>query len=384
MRDMLKQIMIVWVVFSLIACNAEKNKTDELVPGWDIVIRGKVGFPQPGGKIYLEELRADGTPGRKDSTTLKEDYTYEKKLRLNEPSYYRLNFFHQQIVTIILNKSNVEVNVDGNSPQGFMEIKGSADHDLFNTVQKMLTDAQQSPEIAALDQEFQKAASVKDEKRMGELQEQYLSIVGTGTQKIADLIRQQPASLAVVELLRSGNVLDKDQYFDVYKDAADKLTREIPENSHARAFIEQVKIMEQTSIGKLAPEIALPNPQGQIVKLSSLRGKYVLVDFWAKWCGPCRRENPTVVKAYNKFKDKGFTVLGVSLDRTREDWIQAIAEDGLTWTHVSDLKYFNSQAAADYNINAIPFSILLDPSGVIIAKNLRGPALEKKLAEVIK
>jgi peroxiredoxin len=220
--------------------------------------------------------------------------------------------------------------------------------------------------------------------RMLELQEQYMSIVGTGTQKIADLIRQQPASLAVVELLRSGNVLDKDQYFDVYKDAADKLTREIPENSHARAFIEQVKIMEQTSIGKVAPEIALPNPQGQIVKLSSLRGKYVLVDFWAKWCGPCRRENPTVVKAYNKFKDKGFTVLGVSLDRTREDWVQAIAEDGLTWTHVSDLKYFNSQAAADYNINAIPFSILLDPSGVIIAKNLRGPALEKKLAEVIK
>jgi Domain of unknown function (DUF4369) len=146
MRDMLKQIMIVWVVFSLIACNAEKNKTDELVAGWDIVIRGKVGFPQPGGKIYLEELRADGTPGRKDSTTLKEDYTYEKKLRLSEPSYYRLNFFNQQIVTIILNKSNVEVNVDGNSPQGFMEIKGSADHDLFTTVQKMLADAQQSPE----------------------------------------------------------------------------------------------------------------------------------------------------------------------------------------------------------------------------------------------
>jgi peroxiredoxin len=90
------------------------------------------------------------------------------------------------------------------------------------------------------------------------------------------------------------------------------------------------------------------------------------------------------VKAYHRFKDKGFTVFGVSLDRTKEDWVKAIAEDGLTWTHVSDLKYFNSQAAADYNINAIPFSILLDPNGVIIAKNLRGAALEKKLAQVIK
>jgi peroxiredoxin len=138
--------------------------------------------------------------------------------------------------------------------------------------------------------------------------------------------------------------------------------------------------MAVTAIGQKAPEISLPDPEGKTVTLSSLKGKYVLVDFWAYWCKPCRNENPNVVKAYKQFKDKGFEVFGVSLDRNKEDWLSAIKEDGLTWTHVSDLKYFESQAALDYNINAIPFSILVDPDGVIIAKNLRGDALQKKLA----
>ncbi|MFN8689449.1 MAG: peroxiredoxin family protein, partial [Cyclobacteriaceae bacterium] len=167
-----------------------------------------------------------------------------------------------------------------------------------------------------------------------------------------------------------------------YRDAAEKLQAELPNSPYISEFIARVKTMEATAVGQLAPEISLPNPEGEVISLSSLRGQYVLVDFWAKWCGPCRRENPNVVKAFNKYKDKGFTIFGVSLDRTREDWVKAIQEDGLTWTHVSDLKYFESQAARDYNINAIPFSLLLDREGKIIAKNLRGAALEMKLEEV--
>jgi thiol-disulfide isomerase/thioredoxin len=123
---------------------------------------------------------------------------------------------------------------------------------------------------------------------------------------------------------------------------------------------------------------------GNDVRLSSFKGKYVLVDFWASWCMPCRRENPSVVQAYNKYKDKNFTILGVSLDKEKGDWVQAIQKDNLSWTQVSDLQEWNSIAVSTFNFNSIPFNVLLDPEGKVIAQSLRGNELEKKLGEVLK
>jgi peroxiredoxin len=366
-------LMAVVVSVFFIACKQEA--------GWEVIVRGKVGFPQQ-GEIELQEMKQDGS-GKKESITLSENYTYEKKIRITEPGYYRLSFYGKQVVTFILDKSDVEVNVDGNSAEGFFEIKGSPDQDLITQVQKVMNNVQNSPDLMQLETEFSLASSNQDLARIAELQNEYMRIINKGYDQVAAILKDQPVSLAVINLLQQNNLLDRDRYYDLYIATADKLRKEWPDYAASKEFVAMVDKMKVTAIGQITPEIEMPDPDGQVIKLSSLRGKYVLVDFWAKWCGPCRRENPNVVKAYNKYKDKGFEVFGVSLDRNKEDWLQAIQEDGLTWTHVSDLKYFESKAAEDFNITAIPFSILLDPQGKIIAKNLRGAALDKKLEEVL-
>ncbi len=195
-------------------------------------------------------------------------------------------------------------------------------------------------------------------------------------------IKSHPASLAWIffqdklDMTNDFAVIDK-------LDAAN--FKAYPENPFVIQYHQQVEIERKTAVGSPAPEIELTDVDGKPRKLSSLKGKVVLIDFWASWCGPCRKENPNVVAMYSKYKDKGFEVFSVSLDKDRESWVKAIAKDNLSWpNHVSDLKYWKSAGAVAYGVTAIPFTVLVDKNGRIVAKKLRGEELENKVGELLK
>ncbi len=350
-----------------------------------VTISGHVKLLGPGSKVYLQTNSQPAV--RYDSTTLDRNGRFTLQGHIPDlGGIYLLNLANAQKVVLLLEgNETLTVEADGfqrNAKTGMLGkavVTGSKNMDAYQELEQMRTTMETN--ITVWNKQISDAMAKKDTKRTNEIEQQYLAAERTATSRIKAMLPSLGTSLVA---LYATSFINPETDFAVLDTLARKFEASGSTNPQIKSFIGRVARIRGITVGSAAPEIALADTLGVPVNLSSLRGKFVLIDFWASWCGPCRNENPNVVRMYNKFKDKGFEIYSVSLDQNKENWLRAIRNDGLTWTHVSDLKYWQSAAAQQYGVNAIPATFLLDKDGKIIAKNLRGEQLEQKLDEILK
>ncbi len=298
---------------------------------------------------------------------------------LAEPAIYKLEFEKGKRFILFANDTAaIHFNMDWNRPAEYTTSSpGSA------SLKKLLdfTDSQ----LKSLDS-LQSSTSIQPGDSLGNVQQQLLEQKKMDFKHaISGYIDSTRSSIVAIYALGFINRFGNDTALITRK--VIRIAQNFPTDATVKNFAKvyfdkKAKEAKAITPGKLAPDFTLPDTLGQNVSLSSYRGKYTLVDFWASWCGPCRQENPEIVKAYDMYKDKNFTILGVSLDNNKEAWLKAIEKDGLTWQQVSDLKKWESEVTELYDIQAIPFNVLLDPQGKVIATTLKGNALHIKLAEI--
>ncbi len=371
-----KLITVVGGLMLLASCsNDKKNASFEL----------KGTFTNSNGEmIYLEKL-TNTKQINVDSAVIDDKGNFEFTNYVPKIGFYRVKVDQRNFAMLVLDSSDkVTLTGDIKDLGNTYKAEGSAETKLFIEYNSLAK--QRDIRLDSLNKAFQTMmeASKMDAKRMDSLSKMfenpYNAIVNSSSKILISKLKENLGMYSSIMAIQS---LEPDKYLDIYKKLDNGLAQKYPNEANVKMFHSMVEKMSAVGIRQLAPDIALNNPEGKEITLSSFRGKVVLVDFWASWCGPCRKEMPNVVKAYAKFKNKGFEIFGVSLDQEKDRWIEAIAKDGITWPQVSDLKQWQSEVVPLYSIQSIPYTILLDKEGKILAKNLRGEDLEKKLAEVL-
>ncbi len=387
MKHMKNILTIILIAFIFISCS-DPNQ---------FVIEGQF---DNGGKrmVYLDKL------GQRqlepiDSIAMDENGNFKFKGQIEQPNFFVIRV-EEEMITLLVEPSE-KVKLKGTIHQladGY-EVEGSVGS---VQVKKLNTQLGKTMEqIDSIRTTYRKAladSSINMDSLKPGLDKKYAEILEKQKQKNIAFIEENPGSMASILALYQQVgprtfVLNPTENMEYFEMVNEKLSQKYPNSPQVQSLgnfivrnkqeLEKAKNEDaRLGIGAEAPDIALPNPQGDTITLSSLRGNYVLLDFWAAWCRPCRAENPTLVANYKKYNPKGFEIYQVSLDRTKDAWVQAIKSDNLTWHHVSDLQYWNSAPAKVYNVQGIPANFLLDPEGIIIAKNLRGQALGNKLEEI--
>lgn len=350
---------------------------------FEVKISGQIfNFPSEGNQIEFVQNRA----GNKDSviSELKVDKKgrFKSKIKLTEPDYYLLRLPDGQQVNIVVTGKEDEIKVYGDGKNLFNHanfVGSEASTDLMEISRYNLEYK------SKLDSANQYLKANPDKQK--EVNKQFTPVFEAFKGYRTRFIKEHPNSPALVGVLSTFNL---EREFKEYEKVVEGLQKSFGESpTIERVFAEyeknkeRMKANQPLSPGSKAKEIAQPNPDGEIMKLSDYKGNYVLIDFWASWCGPCRKENPNVVELYKKYKDDGFEVFSVSLDKDKSRWVAAIEQDNLIWDgHVSDLKFWSSAAAKDYNVSSIPFTVLVNPEGKIVKTRLRGVQLEETLKSI--
>ena len=350
-----------------------------------------------GEKLYLVELKTNNV-AIIDSVILSDEGIFSFKGQTDIPKFFALRITTENYLTLIINPiDQIHIITNGENIAENPRITGSTES---NAILELRTQLENSvSKLDSLGIYFKSIIGTKEQYAVRDsLSELSQDIISEHIDFTKEFIKDNTHSLACLmalyqQIAPRRYVLNPTDHFEYFELVDSSLMTKYPESEAVKGFHTQFEDIKRqinneevqnaiVNIGFQAPEIALPNPEGDTIRLSSLKGKYVLVDFWASWCRPCRIENPHLVENYKKYNEKGFEIYQVSLDKKKESWIDAIKKDELNWHHVSDLKYWNSEAATLYQVRAIPANFLLDKQGKIIAINLRGDVLEAKLSEI--